>query len=129
MTRLTRWLVKRIYGDKPDPQSLLLEKVDVPTMVESAKGWNRYGLAMAIDIGIILLCAFLLLAGFLYGMDYLGRLEHDLETSIRGIGAGLMGMWCGTIITISAFQTHLYRTADERYEHDMEEWMKDERKP
>ena len=124
-----RWIVKKIYGDKPDPQSLLLEKVDVPTMVESAKSWNRYGIAMLIDIGILLLCQFLLVAGLLYGLDYFGRLEEDLETLLRCIGGAVMGIWIGILTTISALQNHIYRTMDERYEHDMEEWMKDGRKP
>lgn len=125
MSRLTRWIIKKIYGNGPDPQSLLLEKVDVPTMVESAKGWNRYGLAMAIGLGIQFLCIFLLLIGLVWGMDYLGVIERDLGDYPRRVGIALLGMWMGIFITLSAIQSHIYRTVDERYESDIKEWMEE----
>ena len=123
MRRITRFIRNRIYGDGPDPNQMILDEVDVRTMMKSHDAWNKYGFVLLAIVGIYAVICIAAVIGIMALANYINGDNNDLEDTVRVFGAFMLGVSLGISMMVSATQTQLREEAKDRYEKDMEEWL------
>ena len=123
MSRLSKFIRSKIYGDGPDPNQMILDEVDARTMMKSYDAWNKYGFVLLAMIGIYSVICIAAVVGIMALANYLNGDNNDLEDAVRILGAFMLGVALGISMMVSATQTQLREEAKDRYEKDMEEWL------
>lgn len=123
MSRLTKFIRRKVYGDGPDPQHMILDEVDARTMMKSHDAWNRYGFVLLAMIGIYAVVGIAAVVGIMALLNYVTEETNDLEDTVRVLGSFMLGIALGVSLMVSAIQMQLREVAKNRYEKDMEEWL------
>lgn len=123
MSRLTKFIRSKIYGDGPDPNQIILDEVDARTMMKSYDAWNRFGFVLLAIIGIYAVIVIAAVIGIMAMLNIVIEETNDLEDMTRVLGSFMLGIALGISMMVSATQTQLREEAKDHYEKDMEEWL------
>lgn len=123
MSRLSKFIRSKIYGDGPDPNQIILNEVDARTMMKSYDAWNKYAFVLLAILGIYAVVFIAAVVGIMALANYLYGDNNDLEDTVRVIGSAMLGIALGMSMMVSVTQTQLREEAKDHYEKDMEEWL------